>query len=129
ERGRAGGAALPSLGGQGALGAAISLTPTRGNGSRVVGPAIGGILYPILGAAWIFALNAATYLAVILTLSIVWFPAVPRATERGVARVLAGFRAVRTNPVVGRVLVALSIFAVLCLPFVSLFPAIAGSDL
>jgi MFS family permease len=123
------GAVLPSLVGPEDLGAAISLNSTMVNGSRVVGPAIGGILFPIIGAAWIFALNAATYLAVIMTLLIVRFPAVPRAAERGLARVLAGFRAVRTNAVVARVLVTLSVFAVFCLPFVSLFPAIAESDL
>jgi MFS family permease len=123
------GAVLPSLVGPQDLGAAISLNSTMVNGSRVVGPVVGGILFPILGAAWIFALNAATYLAVIMTLLIVRFPEVPRAAEQGLARVLAGFRAVRENPVVARVLLTLAIFAVLCLPFVSLFPAIAESDL
>jgi MFS family permease len=123
------GAVLPSLVGPEDLGAAISLNSTMVNGSRVVGPAIGGILYPILGAAWIFALNAATYLAVIVTLLVVRFPEVPRAAERGLARVAAGFRAVAENPVVARVLLTLAVFAVLCLPFVTLFPALAESDL
>ena len=123
------GAVLPSLVGPEDLGAAISLNSTMVNGSRVVGPALGGILYPILGAAWIFALNAATYLAVIVALLVVRFPEVARAEERGLARVAAGFRAVRDNPVVARVLLTLAVFAVLCLPFVSLFPALAETDL
>ncbi|HEY1280078.1 MAG TPA: MFS transporter [Acidimicrobiales bacterium] len=123
------GAVLPSLVGPEDLGAAISLNSTMVNGSRVVGPALGGILYPILGAAWIFALNAGTYLAVIVALLVVRFPEVARAEERGLARVAAGFRAVRDNPVVARVLLTLAVFAVLCLPFVSLFPALAETDL
>jgi MFS family permease len=36
---------------------------------------------------------------------------------------------VAENPVVARVLLTLAVFAVLCLPFVSLFPALAESDL
>jgi len=123
------GAVLPSLVGPEDLGAAISLNSTMVNGSRVVGPALGGILYPILGAAWIFALNAATYLAVIVALLVVRFPEVARAEERGLARVAAGFHAVRDNPVVARVLLTLAVFAVLCLPFVTLFPALAETDL
>ena len=123
------GAVLPLLVGPEDLGAAISLNSTMVNGSRVVGPALGGLLYPIIGAAWIFALNAVTYLAVIGTLLLVRFPEVPRRRRAGPGSVAAGFRAVRQNPVVARVLLTLAVFAVLCLPFVSLFPALAESDL
>ncbi len=70
------GAVLPSLVGERDLGAAISLNSTMINGSRVIGPAAAGLLYPILGPAWIFTMNAATYVFVILALLVVRFPAV-----------------------------------------------------
>jgi MFS family permease len=123
------GAVLPSLVGERDLGAAISLNSTMINGSRVIGPAAAGILYPILGAAWIFTINAVTYVFVILALFAVRFPAVPRAAEQGWQRLMGGFQVARQNPVVGRILVVLALFSLLCLPFVTLFPALAERDL
>ena len=79
------GAVVPSLVGQEDLGAAIALNSTMINGSRVIGPAIAGILYPIFGAAWMFTANAVTYLFVILALLVVRFPAVPRSRRAGLA--------------------------------------------
>jgi MFS family permease len=123
------GAVLPSLVGPEDLGAAISLNSTMINGSRVIGPAIAGILYPILGAAWIFTANALTYVFVIGALLIVRFPAVPRAAERGWQRLMGGFQVARHNPIVGRILITLAVFSLFSLPFVSLFPAIVERDL
>jgi MFS family permease len=122
-------AVLPTLVGPEDLGAAISLNSTMVNGSRVIGPALGGLLYPVVGAAWIFFINAVTYLAVIGTLLMVRFPEVPKVLERGWSRVVSGFRVARDNAVVGRILVTLALFAVFCLPFVNLFPALAEKDL
>jgi MFS family permease len=123
------GAVLPSLVGERDLGAAISLNSTMINGSRVIGPAVAGVLYPVLGAAWIFTVNAVTYLFVILALLVVRFPAVPRAAEQGWQRLMGGFQVARENPVVGRILIVLALFSLLCLPFVTLFPALAERDL
>ena len=47
---------------------AISLNSAQMNASRVIGPVIGGVLYSIVGPAWIFAGNAATYLFVVAAL-------------------------------------------------------------
>ncbi len=123
------GAVLPSLVGPEDLGAAIALNSTMINGSRVIGPVIAGILYPILGAAWIFTANALTYVFVIGALLIVRFPAVPRAAERGWQRLMGGFQVARHNPIVGRILLTLAVFSLFSLPFVSLFPAIVERDL
>jgi len=123
------GAVVPSLVGQEDLGAAIALNSTMINGSRVIGPAIAGILYPIFGAAWMFTANAVTYLFVILALFVVRFPAVPRTAEQGWQRLMGGFRVARENVVVGRILLALAVFSLFSLPFVTLFPALAEKDL
>ena len=123
------GAVLPSLVGPEDLGAAIALNSTMINGSRVIGPAVAGILYPILGAAWIFTANALTYIFVIVALLVVRFPAVPRAAEQGWQRLMGGFQVARQNPIVGRILVTLAVFSLFSLPFLSLFPAIVERDL
>ena len=56
---------LPSLVGRTDLPGAISLNSTQVNLSRVIGPAIAGVLYPIVGPSWIFVTNAVTYLFVV----------------------------------------------------------------
>ncbi len=58
-------AVLPDLVGPGNLAGAISLNSAQMNGSRVIGPAIGGLLFAQYGASWVFIINAATYLFVI----------------------------------------------------------------
>lgn len=120
---------LPALVGKEDLPGAVSLNSTMINGTRVVGPAIAGVLYPVLGASWIFVINAATYLFVIVALLVVRFPAIPKATERGWRRLSAGFRVARSDRVVGRILVVLPLFSFFCLPFVGLFAAVAEIDL
>ena len=56
---------LPGLVGKEDLPGAISLNSAQMNASRVIGPIIGGVLYSLVGPAWIFAGNAATYLFVV----------------------------------------------------------------
>ncbi len=104
-------AVLPSLVGRTDLPGAISLNSTQVNLSRVIGPAIAGVLYPIAGPSWIFVINAATYLFVVAALLSVRFPAVPRSASKGWDNLVLGLRVARSNPVVGRILVTLPIFS------------------
>jgi MFS family permease len=122
-------AVLPALVGRQNLAGAISLNSTQVNLSRVIGPAIAGALFPIIGPAWIFVINAATYLFVVAALLTVRLPKVPKSAESGLRGFVMGFRVAQANPVVGRILVVLPIYSFFCLPFVSLFPAIAAGDL
>ena len=57
-----------------ALAGAISLNSAQMNGSRVIGPAIGGLLFATYGASWVFLVNAATYIFVIGALLSVTLP-------------------------------------------------------
>ena len=107
-------AVLPSLVGRTDLPGAISLNSTQVNLSRVIGPAIAGVLYPIVGPSWIFVTNAATYLFVVAALLSVRFPAVPRSASKGWDNLVLGLRVARNNPVVGRILVTLPIFSFFC---------------
>jgi MFS family permease len=122
-------AVLPHLVGRRDLPGAISLNSTMVNGTRVIGPAVAGVLYPVLGAAPIFVINAVTYLALIGALLVIRFPEIPTTAETGLARLTGGFRAAKAEPVVGRILVVLPIFSFFCLPFIGLFPAIVESDM
>lgn len=76
-------AVLPMLVGREDLPGAISLNSAQMNGSRVIGPIIGGLLYPLIGPAWIFVINAATYLFVVGALLVVTLPALSRGDPTG----------------------------------------------
>lgn len=124
-------AVLPDLVGPGNLAGAISLNSAQMNGSRVIGPAIGGLLFAEYGAAWVFSLNAATYLFVIGALASVRLPDVEAsdAGESRLARVALGFRIARGRFPVGRSLAIMVLFSFLSLPFIGQMPVLADRNL
>lgn len=48
---------------------AVALNSTLINASRLIGPAIAGLVIAAVGSGWLFAINAATYVVVILSLA------------------------------------------------------------
>ena len=57
------------------LPAAVTLSGLQLNISGIIGPALGGLLIPLIGANFVFAVNAACFLVVILAIGCfeVWF--------------------------------------------------------
>lgn len=123
-------AALPAMVGKEDLAGAIALNSTSMNGSRVIGPAIGGILYHLVGVSWVFALNGLTYIAVLAVLARVHLPRVERKSDEptGFRRVVGGITAARQNRTIKMVLVAMCFFSFFCLPFVVQMPVVAESN-
>jgi MFS family permease len=110
---------------------AIALNSSLVNGSRMIGPAIGGLLIAAVGEGWCFALDAVSYVAVIG--SLLAMNVRPTATPPAVVPVMdalaagfkyvAGFAPVRS----GLLLVAaISMFGV---PYQVLMPVIASEVL
>jgi MFS family permease len=64
-------ALIPTLVPRTELQNAIALNSTQFNLSRLIGPVIAGLLLTTLGAAWCFGLNALSFLAPILSLSLI----------------------------------------------------------
>jgi MFS family permease len=124
-------ALLPSLVERRHLAGAVALNSTQMNASRVVGPAIAGLLYPAIGAAGVFGINAVTYVFAIGTvLSIESPPFAPIGDgPRGLRRIAEGLSVVRNSPVLRRVIVTVVLFAFLCLPFIGQMPTIAAENL
>ena len=124
-------AVLPALVGPADLNGAISLNSTQMNASRVVGPAIGGAMFAALGVSWVFVVNALTYLGVIGVLWVIRLPAVEvdPSQARGWRRLVGGFAVARTDAVVRRVLVTMTLFSFFCLPFVTQIPVLAENNL
>ncbi|MBK9178499.1 MAG: MFS transporter [Acidimicrobiales bacterium] len=124
-------AMVPSLVGRKDLPGAISLNSTQMNASRVVGPALGGVIYPLAGAAGVFAINAGTYVFVVIALLAVRVPAAVHHAggPGGMRRLLGGFAVARADALVRRILVTLTVFSFFCLPFIGQFPVLAAENL
>ena len=69
---------------------AIALNSLMMNGSRLVGPALAGVVLAAAGEAWCFLLNAASYLAMLAALAAMQLP--PSPPPRSGQPVLAGLR-------------------------------------
>ncbi len=108
---------------------AISLNSAQMNGSRVVGPVIGAFLYAHYGPSWVFALNALSYAAVIVSLTRVTLPKPPASGTQGFHRLLEGVQVARADRVVRKCLVTIFVFSLFCLPFITQMPKIAGDNL
>jgi predicted MFS family arabinose efflux permease len=122
-------ALIPTLVGRNELTGAVSLNSANMNLSRVIGPAIGGVIYAKVGASWAFVTNAASYLVLIGVLVTVRLPAVRRVTGHGWRRLLDGFAVARRDRVVGRCLTTMVLFSFFCLPIAVLMPVLAHNDL
>lgn len=123
---------LPSLVPKEHLGGAISLNSTQMNASRVIGPAIAGVLFPVIGASGVFFINAATYAFTIGGVLLARSPAhAPRdpSMPTGLKRLASGFAIARRDPLVGRILLGLFVFSLLCLPFIGQMPTVAAENL
>lgn len=124
-------AILPSLVDRPDLPGAIALQSVQMNLSRVVGPAIGALMYSRIGAAPVFAVNAATYLFAVVGLVVADYPrrAGGVLAEQGLRRLASGFRIARHDPLIRRVLLTLSSFSFFSLAFIGLMPVIAEVNL
>lgn len=124
-------AMVPQLVGRRDLPGAISLHSAQMNGSRVIGPVIGALLFSAVGAPLVFVCNAASYLFVIGSLVGVRLPAPVAVSddERGLRRLVAGFAVARRDVRVRRCLVAIFVFSLVSLTFVGQFPVVAQRNL
>lgn len=124
-------ATMPTLVDRENLTGAVALNSTQLNASRVVGPAMGGLLFPAIGAAGVFCVNAATYLFAIAGLLVVRLPVriADPDSPKGFRRLVAGLSVARHDPLIRRVLLTLFTFSLLCLPFIGQLPTIAAENL
>jgi MFS family permease len=98
---------------------AVSLNAVVMNASRVVGPAIGGVIITVFGLGVCFFVNAASYVAVIVGLAMMrtaeLHPTDPVVRARGQVR--EGFRYVWRTPGLRNVLLAVSLIGVFAYNF------------
>lgn len=120
---------IPAIAGEKNLSAAIALNSMQTNGTRVVGPAIGGFLVSRWGFAEVFAINAVSYVFVITAIFMTVIPPGTGTSRSFRERIFGGFTIAYRAPQVGRPLTLMFLFALLCLPFIGQLPAIAEVNL
>ena len=78
---------------------AIALNSASFNAARMLGPAVAGFLIVLVGSGWVFIVNAGTFLAMLVALSLIRrHELIPRARAAGAARLADGFRYVAGRP-------------------------------
>ncbi|MES2959137.1 MAG: MFS transporter [Pseudomonadota bacterium] len=117
------------------MGRAMAFDAIANNGSRLVGPAAGGLLLASGGMTAVFAVASVTYAVVVATVAALRSAPTdhtldPRRPYKSVGAVLAdAFQAARQSPRMIAVLYVTIIFNLFCWPMVSMVPVIAQDQL
>ncbi len=124
-------AMLPTLVGRENLQGAVALNSAAMNGSRVLGPLLGGAVAAVGGPSFVFGVNAATYLIAVWAVATVRVDFTPSVTHGHSPwqQVKAGFSAAASDPVLGRVLVTISVYSFCSLIFIYQMPLVAEQRL
>ncbi|MGE0392127.1 MAG: MFS transporter [Vicinamibacterales bacterium] len=105
---------------------AIALNSMMVNGSRVLGPSIGGVLIATVGEGWCFAVDAVSYLGVIWSLTAMrTTPVARRAPAPALDQIRDGWRYVRTSVPIRTCLMLVAIASVMGMPYMVLMPVMA----
>lgn len=114
------------VGGTEDLANAIALNSSMFNAARLVGPALGGVMVGWVGEGPVFALNAASYLAVLGALALLRVPKEPGAPAGAVLRSIGeGVRYAFGFPPTRDLLVLLGGISLVGVPYVVLMPVFA----
>jgi MFS family permease len=110
---------------------AIALNSSGFNLARIVGPALGAFIIAHAGIAWCFAVNALSYLTVLIGLARVrlppWQP--PATTGPTLHRMREGLRFALRDRRVRALLELVTVFSVLGVPYIALMPVLARDRL
>lgn len=106
---------------------AIAMNSTMFNLARIGGPAVAGLLLATLGAAWCFALNGVSFLAVIAALFAMRLPAKVGATGREslLKQVKAGLHYSSTDHKVRVLMVLVGVSSLFAVTYSTLMPVFA----
>ncbi|WP_292010125.1 MFS transporter [Chryseobacterium sp.] len=109
------------------LPSALSLSAAMASLAKLLGPALSGIILQQFGAGICFLINAGSFAAVMISISMMKIKAVPKKTnKKGTFTELAeGFRYIKKEPSIGLVILMLSITGFLILPYDTLIPVYA----
>jgi MFS family permease len=106
---------------------AVALNSAQFNLARVIGPAVAGGLIPIVGVGPIFAVNTASFLAVLLAIwRIPMAAAPPRSGRSLLAELRGGFAYVRRSPIIRSLVAAIAVVSFFAGPAQAILPVFAS---
>jgi MFS family permease len=109
---------------------AIALNSSMFNASRVIGPAVAGLLVAYIGEGWCFFANGVSYIAVIIGLFAMDVePHRPARTSSPISDVIEGFRFVIQNSPIHAILMLLGVVSLTGMPYSVLMPIFADKIL
>ncbi len=111
---------------------AIGLNSTGFNLARVLGPTIAAIVIARLGVSWTYALNAVSYLAVLVGLAMIRLPdrrAIPRPNMSHLEGMREAIRYVLDTPPLPMLIAMATVFSLLGVPVITLLPVVAREQL
>ncbi|MEO7112848.1 MAG: MFS transporter, partial [Polyangiaceae bacterium] len=114
------------------LASAISLNSSLITGGAMLGPAVAGLAIDAFGEGWCFLINGASFIAVIVGLVAMRdlpAPAIGRAREPMLVRVIEGFRFVASEEGLRALLLLLALTALMGIPSATLMPVFASKIL
>ncbi len=106
---------------------AIALNSSMGKLAWLIGPAISGIILKNYGAGICFMINAFSYLAVILSLTLIKItPFIPKPQKKKIIKdIKEGFKYIKTTYPLNTVILLLAFVSLFVLPFTTLLPVFA----
>jgi len=104
---------------------AIALNSAMFNSSAALGPAVGGLIYAVVGPAWCFLINGLSFIAIIAALGKMKLPAfIPRQkTNSLLAELKEGLSYTMHQPIVRTVMGMVLVISFFGFAFVTLIPA------
>ncbi|MDI6745330.1 MAG: MFS transporter [Thermodesulfovibrionales bacterium] len=112
--------------GKGHLLNAIALNSAAFNGARLIGPFIAGITIAYLGLPSCFYLNAASFIPVIIALSMINAKGEIRISQESLIRDFAeGFYFIKRQRTILYMIILIAVFSLFGIPFISFLPVFA----
>jgi MFS family permease len=116
---------------RGSINNAVSLNSALMTGSRVIGPALAGVLVTTVGFGWTFLIDGLSYIAVLVGLAMMRTDELHRAplVERAKGQVRAGLRYAASVPQLFIPLVMMAVIGTFAFNFQVVFPVFVIDDL
>lgn len=109
------------------LPSALSLSAAMASLAKLLGPALSGIILQKWGAGICFLINAGSFAAVMLSISLMKLEGVQKKSEKKgtFTELIEGFQYIKKEPSIGLIIIMLSITGLLILPYDTLIPVYA----
>jgi len=106
---------------------AIALNSAAFHSARMIGPVIAGVTIAYLGLAACFYLNALSFIAVLVALSMIQVKGKIHKDSRGILKnLIEGIQFIKSRNDIVRVILLIAVFSLIGMPFITLLPVYAG---